>query len=210
MEKKKKKRIKGGNLLCFSSANSTNYANFLGKNIICHKIEIKKTLYNPTKRKKGEKEGKRRNFFIILSNANSTNYFANVMGENKTHQIFHVTKLKKQKKMKKNACSWFSIRNNGPWAMWGCFWFFFFSSWGCLGGGGGGVVFFAETGQKKTPKVKHNVKKWGNKMRYESPITKLSSLLSPTHALREKERKGRERDTEQVRVCVVRSQMCVL
>ncbi len=142
LEKKKKKRIKGGNLLCFSSANSTNYANFLGKNIICHKIEIKKTLYNPTKRKKGEKEGKRRNFFIILSNANSTNYFANVMGENKTHQIFHVTKLKKQKKMKKNACSWFSIRNNGPWAMWGCFWFFFFSSWGCLGGGGGGVFFF--------------------------------------------------------------------
>jgi hypothetical protein len=60
------------------------------------------------------------------------------------------------------------------------------------------------------------VNKWGNKMRYESRITKLSPLRSHTHALRararetETERKGRERDTQQVRVCVVRSQMCVL
>jgi hypothetical protein len=58
------------------------------------------------------------------------------------------------------------------------------------------------------------VNKWGNKMRYESRITKLSPLHSYTRALREKaretERKGRERDTEQVRVCVLRSQMCVL
>ncbi len=29
----------------------------MGKNILCHKIEIKHTLYNPTKRKKGKKKG---------------------------------------------------------------------------------------------------------------------------------------------------------
>ncbi len=92
----KRKKNKNGGILCFSSANSTNYANFLeiflmekkpctieqkeqkmgfkkkvianstnyadflGKKILCHKIEIKHTLYNPTERKKGKKEGKKR------------------------------------------------------------------------------------------------------------------------------------------------------
>jgi len=43
------------------NANSTNYADFLGKKILCHKIEIKHTLYNPTERKKErEKRGKKR------------------------------------------------------------------------------------------------------------------------------------------------------
>jgi hypothetical protein len=65
-KKEKRERIKGGNLLCFSSANSTNYANFLGKKLICHEIEIKQTLYNPTKRKKGKKEGKKGELFLFI------------------------------------------------------------------------------------------------------------------------------------------------
>jgi hypothetical protein len=81
---------------------------------------------------------------------------------------------------------------------------------------GGGDVFLSETGQSESPKVMQRVNKWGNKMRYESPITKLSLLLSPTHALRERERpREREKGKREGRrasasVCVVRSRMCVL
>jgi hypothetical protein len=74
----KRKKNKNGGILCFSGANSTNYANFLEFFLM-----EKKPFTIEQKEQKMELKKK--------NSANSTNYFAKLWGENKTHQILSMS-----------------------------------------------------------------------------------------------------------------------
>jgi hypothetical protein len=95
------------------------------------------------------------------------------------------------------------------------FFFFFFLGVVWLGRGAG-VCFCQEPANHKAPRSCNELTNGGIKCAMNRALQNSPPLRSHTHALRararetETERKGRERDTEQVRVCVVRSQMCVL